>query len=302
MLKKYILIFAAAFSFNANASNSANEIKIAAGVMSGAYYPVAVQLCSIITKYSPVTKCEVLATSGSINNLNMLSSERVDFAFVQSDIARDASKGMGVFSNQKYPVDLRLVLNLFPEVLTMVVKDESGIVNFSDISGRKIGVNLRGSGAKSGLMTLFKYFKFDKDPEIVSVNESQMSSKLCDNEVDSVVLFTGHPSGVVSEVTSTCDVEFINIDPLKLDALLVDNPIYEKSILASKSYVGISRNATSMATKALLVTSKNVSSEKVKLLTRIVNRYFDEFKTMYPVLNGMKKEEIFKDSFIPLYE
>lgn len=275
-----------------------NEIKIAGGIVTGNYYPAALQICNLITKYSPITKCEVVATSGSINNINLLSSNKVDFAFVQSDIARDAVKGQGVFINQKPYQELKHVVNLFPEIFTMIVKDKLGAVNFSDLSGKSIGLNLKGSGAKSGLMTLFKYYKFEKDPQIVHIVDSQIQSKLCDDEIDSVVLFTGHPSSAVNNIASSCDVEFISIDPLKLDSLLIDSSIYEKSILRSKSYTNISRNASTFATKSILVTNQDENPEKVSLLIKILKRYFDEFKTSYPVLNNLNKDDVFGPGII----
>lgn len=300
-LKKLSVFFILFSSFISNAA-SVNELKIAAGVMGGTYYPVALQICSIVMKYSPITRCDVIATSGSINNLNLLTTNKADFAFVQSDVARDAAKGIGVYVNQKPKENLRVVLNMFPEIFSMMVKDESGIVNFSDLSGKTLGVNLKGAGAKSGLMSLFKYFKFESDPKILHVPDSQMYSKLCDNQVDAVVLFTGHPSGIVTQIASTCDVEFVSIDPLKLDNMLIENPIYEKSIIPAKSYVGISRNALSFATRALLVTNSDIEADKVQLVTRILKRYFDEFKASYPVLGGMDKDLLFKGEVVPAYD
>ena len=278
-----------------------SSIKIAAGVMGGTYYPVAMQMCNFITKYSPITKCEVLTTSGSINNLNLLATEKVDFAFVQSDIAQATVKANGVFAGQKPYADLRVVLNLFSEVFTMIVRDEKGIVNFSDLTGSKIGMNLKGSGAKSGLMILLNYFSFLKEPQIIHVPDSQMATKLCDNEVDAVALFTGHPSGVVSKITSSCDVEFISIDTFKLDNLIAENAVYDKYVMPAKSYTGISRNATTFATKALLVANFDLDVEKVRLLRNILSKNFDEFKKLHPVLNNLEKTSVFGGGAIDTY-
>lgn len=300
MLKKILIGLCLCFSTVAYAT-STQEIRIAGGVISGAYYPVALQLCNLITKYSPITKCEVIATSGSINNINLLATDKVDFAFSQSDVARDALKGVGVFSNQKPYTDLRQVMSLFSEVFTMIVKDEKGITNFSDVSNKTIGLNLKGSGAKSGLMNLFKYFKFDKEPQIVHVPDAQMASKLCDNEIDIAVLFTGHPSGIANQIASTCDVEFISVDPLRLDNLIVENPVYEKHVLPAKLYPTISRNAFSFATRALLVTNRDTNAAKVNLITSIINKHFEEFKALYPVLNAMQKDQVFKATSLPSY-
>ena len=300
IMRRFLLSFVlCVYCFTAYAGPVSN-LKIAAGVVSGTYYPVALQMCKFISKYSPVTKCEVVATSGSINNLNLLATEKVDFAFVQSDVARDAVKANGIFAGQKPYSDLRIVMNLFPEVFSMLVRDEKGVVNFSDISGMRIGVNLKGSGAKSGLMVLFNYFKFAKDPQVIHVPDAQMPAKLCEDEVDAVVLFTGHPSGIVSKITSTCDVEFISVDQFKLENIVAENPVYEKSLLGARSYTGISRNATSFATRAILVANSDLDSDKVNLLRSIISKNLDEFKKLYPVLNNLNKIDMF-DGVITSY-
>jgi uncharacterized protein len=300
MLKKLFITFLCLFSYSAN--SAVTEIKIGAGIMHGVYYPAAIQMCNLLTKYSPVTKCEVLPTNGSLNNLNLLTTSKVDFAFIQADIARDAYKSNGIFANQKSYEDLRLVLNLFPEVFTIIVKDESGIVNFSDLENKKIGINLRGSGAKTGFINSLKQFKFLKDPEIIQTSDSQFPKRLCDNEVDAVVLFTGHPSGLIREITDKCDVEFVTIDPFKLENILADNGVYEKFIIPKEMYKNISRNASSFAGKSLLVSTKSTDPEKVKLLSKIISRNFEEFKTMYPVLQSLSKQDVIGNGPIPIYE
>jgi len=299
-LRKFIASLCLVFSFEAF-SSSISDIKIAAGSMGGAYYPVALQFCSFITKYSPITNCDVISTSGSINNLNLLSTEKVDFAFVQSDVALDAFRGEGVFSNQKPYSDLRIVLNLFPEVFSVMTRGDSGIVNFSDLSGKKIGVNLKGSGAMSGFMNLFKYFKFDKDPQIIQVADSGMPAKLCGREVDVVVLFTGHPSSVASSIASYCKTEFVSIDPIKLGNMITDTKVYESYTIPSGFYSGILRNTGTFATRAIFTANADTPSSKVALIKGLIDKHFEEFQKLHPVLTGLQRGQVFSPGTIVSY-
>lgn len=300
IVRKFVLIILLAPSLVASAS-SMNEIKIAGGALTGTYYPAALQLCNLISKYSPITKCEVVASSGSINNLSLLSTNKVDFAFVQSDLAKDSLKSAGVFTNQKPYDNLRLVLSLFPEVFTIIVKDEKGISNFSDLSGKTLGINLKGSGVKTGLVNVLRYYKFEQEPKVVNVSEAQMPSKLCDDEVDVIILFSGLPSPISSKITSTCNTEFVTIDPLKLEKMLLENPVYERSVIPASMHKDISRDASTFSTRALLVTNAETQKEKVELIDKTVRRYFDEFKALYPVLNNLDKEETFTKDLITRY-
>ncbi len=301
MLKKIVIaLFVSFFQFNTLA-NPVTEIKIAAGIVSGAYYPAALQLCNFITKYSPITDCKAIASSGSINNLNLLSTEKVDFAFVQSDVAQDAVDAVGIFSNQKPFSELRTVMSFFPEYFSMIVRKESGIVKFSDMSDKRIGINLRGSGARSSMLTLFKYFSFKKEPQIINVTDTQMPGKLCDNNVDAVVLFTGHPSGIASQIASTCKISFVSIDFSKLDILVKENKVYESSVIPDNIYPGVA-GATTFSTRAVFVTNADTDEDKVQLFTKTIRENFDEFRNLYPVFNSLNIEDLFKTGILPSYE
>ena len=302
MLKKVIITFIALFALCGYSYDDSKNIKIAAGAMHGVYYLVALELCDMVEKHSAISSCEVLPTSGSLNNLSLLLSNKVDFAFSQSDLAHDAHKAQGIFVNQSPYKDLRLILNLFPELYTMITRKDTGISRFSDASGAKIGVNLRGAGAKSGLMKVLKYFKFENEPRVTQVSDSKMSGKLCDKEVDIVVLFTGHPSGIVEEIIEKCEVDFVSIDKFKLNTLVDNESFYEHSVIPAKIYKGISRETSSFATRAILVANSETSREKVNLLTKIIRRNFDEFKAKYPVLEKVNRQEVFNQGIIPLYE
>ncbi len=302
MLRRFIILFTSLFFSLSSSADPVTEIRIAAGIVSGAYYPAALQLCSFITKHSPITDCKVIASSGSINNLNLLGTEKVDFAFVQSDVALDALNATGISSNQKPYSELRMVMSFFPEYFTMIVRDGSGILDFSELSGKKIGVNLRGSGAKSGMLTLFKYFAFEKDPQLINVTDTQLAGRLCDNEVDAVVLFTGHPSGIASQISSSCKVSFVSIASLKLDRLLKENPVYESNTIPANIYPGIAKSAATFSTRAIFVTNDGTSVDKVQLLTNTIRANFDEFKNLYPVFKQMNLNDLFKTGVIPLYK
>lgn len=279
-----------------------SDIRIAAGSMSGVYYPAALQLCNFISKYSPSTQCNVLSTGGSLNNVSLLLTGKVDFALVQSDIASDAYRARGIFNNQRPFKSMRLVAKLFPEIFTVIARDDSAIVNFSDLDGKKIGINLRGSGSKNGFLRVLRYFDFTSEPEVLQVIENQMPNKLCDGDVDAVVLFSGHPSSEVRDITDKCDAEFVSVDSFKLDSIMADNPIYNFETIMAHAYKRTTRSVNSFSTLALLVVSTEVEREKVELITQVISKNFDEFTKLYPVFNNLTKKKVFGKGVVPFYE
>ena len=278
----------------------ADSIKIASGSTNGAYYPTALQICELINKNNSIVKCEAIQSSGSINNIELLKSEKVDFAMIQSDIAKDVLDGTGIFFGDEPYQDIRFVLSLFDEYLTIISKDESGILTFSDLNDKKIGVNLSGSGAKSGLLVALKYYNFLKTPEIINTSESLMALKLCDQEIDAVVTFSAHPNSLVQNITSLCNTEFVAIDPLKIESITAANPIYKGAILNSGPYANISHPVNTIKTKNIIVTSARVSTNKIEILKNTIRQYFDDFTKSYPPLQQLDKSEVFRVDIGPI--
>ncbi len=276
------------------------SIRIASGTTNGSYYPVALQICDLINKHNAMTKCEVVISSGAIHNVALLQAETVDFAIVQSDFCVDAINATGIFSGETPFRDFRFVLSLFNEHLTIIAKDDSSLVTFSDFSGRKIGLNLNGSGTKTGLMTLFKYFNFLESPRIIHVQEEDMVQKLCDGNVEAIALFTGHPSILVNDIANACNVEFISVDPIKLDNITAMNPLYKSSILSPNSYNNISHAVNTISARSIVVTSAKVEQNKVDILTNTIKKYFEDFQKSYPLLENLTKKEVFESQYYNL--
>ncbi|MDX1923875.1 MAG: TAXI family TRAP transporter solute-binding subunit [Rickettsiaceae bacterium] len=268
-------------------------IRIAAGRPTGSYYPVALQICSVINKYSSLSKCEVINSSGTINNLNLLASGRVDFAFVLSDTARDAATGKGFFEGQDPIKDLRFVLNIFTQTLTILAKDEKLVSTFGDLNGKKIGSNLRGATSRWAINRLNSVFKFDSEPKFVHLSDNQMATALCNDDVDAVALFVSHPNAIVSDISKSCNVEFVGFDPIKLDSFISANPFYSKIIINPGPYKNISRSTITLTTQGILVANTSTPKEKVDLLINALRRYFDDFQQSLPDLANMTKETIF---------
>lgn len=296
LFAKYILLFAAPAS-------ATISISIASGSIFGSYYLTALEICNLVHKYHPDVKCSVMPTSGSLNNLNLLEQKSADFALIQSDLVHDAIYSYGMFSNQTQFNNLRLVLNLFPEAFKVIAKDDSKIRTFYDLSGKKIGTNLNGAGAKNGLLVLFKYYNLNGSSDyanILHVHESQMADKLCAGKLDAVVLFSGHPNSVIENISKKCNIEFVKIDEAILEAVLAENPVYERFYIPRKSYSSISRSFDTFATRALMVTTSHVDQAKINIIREVVMKNFEEIQKRYIVMQSIEKSKLFESNIIDL--
>ncbi len=92
------------FSINSTFAKDVEQektVKIAAGSVLEGYYFIGLRLCRYITESNDGIRCEVVPTTGSLENIDLLRKGEVDFAFTQAELAVDAYKGKGYFNNSK---------------------------------------------------------------------------------------------------------------------------------------------------------------------------------------------------------
>jgi TRAP transporter TAXI family solute receptor len=112
-------------------------------------------------------RCSVESTGGSVYNVNTIHAGELDFGIAQSDTAYQAYHGEGKFKNKPIK-ELRSVMAIYPELLALVVRKDAGIKTLPDIKGKRINIDVPGSGTRmtaeiamtlrSSLMGLFLNF------------------------------------------------------------------------------------------------------------------------------------------------
>ena len=120
MLKKYFSLLLAAlllFCGCSKTQDAGKQYRFAAGGASGTYYTLGNYMAAIWDKYAGCDT-EILATTGSVENLGMLVSGDADFGIVQNDILYDALNGKEMFAENN---------------------DTQGAKRFAHLLGRRVG-------------------------------------------------------------------------------------------------------------------------------------------------------------------
>lgn len=97
---------------------------IGSGDVNGSYYAAATALCQETNRAEAALRCSPEATPGSIYNMEALRTRQLDFAIVQSDVQTMALTGEGPFVGKPAFSDLRSVMSLYPETLTVLARPQ----------------------------------------------------------------------------------------------------------------------------------------------------------------------------------
>src|SRR5215467_9234857 len=121
----------------------ASAFTIATGPTDGSYFQIAQDIKNVAAKDG--VDLQVMATKGSLENIQLLGTGKVDLAIVQLDALRFVSdilkqqQGLDLFDS------IKVILNLYPEEIH-IISNKSDIQTFYNLDGKRISVGTEGGG------------------------------------------------------------------------------------------------------------------------------------------------------------
>jgi TRAP transporter TAXI family solute receptor len=298
-------LIAGLFSTGSLAANK--FVTIGTAGVTGVYYPAGGAICRLVNKNrkNHGIRCSVESTGGSIYNLNALNADNLDLAVVQSDWQYSAYNGIAPFANGKPRKNLRALFSLHTEIFTIAVREDSGIKKLNDLVGKRVNIGNPGSGFRSTMETIMKAKGWTKETfKLASeLKASEQPQALCDNKIDAMIFASGHPNGVIQEVTTSCRAKLINVTGREIDKIIKGNKYYVHASIPANMYVGNTKTINSFGVKATFVTTTKLDDDVAYEIVKAVYDNFDSFKTLHPVFQTLKKENlIYGGNTAPLHK
>jgi len=269
-------------------------VTIGTGPLNGVYYPVGRAICDELNRQPdvPPVLCSVERTTGSIYNLKAVSAGEIEFCLSQSDHLLAARNGTDAFKDAL--PDLRTVLPLFQESLTVVVRAGSPIRHFRDLKHKKVSTGMEGSGGYATMHVLMKTMGWEPDDimEVNRISNARALSALCNREIDAVVFAAAHPYQPLAYAASRCDLRILDVRGPLVHRLLTGSSTYSLTVIPAGLYRGITEPARSFGVYAILVSNSRVGSDLVSRMTRAVVENLPELRKKNPVFYTVTMEGI----------
>lgn len=283
-----LITLAAALSAIAAAPIQAQEMKffkIASGSAGGTYFPMAGILANAISNPPGSRPCEkggacgvpglvaiAMSANGSVANVNSIQSGAVESGFVQSDVAYWAYTGTGVFEGKAPMKKLRVIANLFPEHIHVVVRKDSPFKLVTDLKGKRIGIGLQASGAKVGAVLILEAHGMleNKDYHAEYLNSQQSIDRMRDNQLESMITVTGYPQAAISELASIIGAGLLPIADAERNKVRKVAPFYANGIIPAGTYEGISSDTQTLTVGAQWLVSAEVDDDLVYEITKVL--------------------------------
>ena len=258
----HILTLATALAIAATGAQAQQFFRIGTGGTAGTYYPVGGMIANAVSQPGKIV-VTAQASNGSVANVNGIAGGAMESGFSQSDVATWAQKGTGLYEGKPSVPGLRLIANLYPESVHVVVKKGSGIKSVADLKGKRVALDEPGSGTlvnARAILAAYGLKESDIKPEYIKPN--QAGDKMKDGSLDAFFFTGGAPAGAIAELASAgSGVELLPIDGAQAEALRKSSPFFSPDSIAAETYKGVA------AVQTLAVGAQWVTSDKADMNT-----------------------------------
>ncbi|MFM4847311.1 TAXI family TRAP transporter solute-binding subunit [Aeromonas rivipollensis] len=280
-------------------------VTIGTGALNGVYYPTGGAICRLLNDDSSNhgLHCTVQSTSGSIANLAALAKGDIQLALVQSDVLYHAAHGSGPFAGQTPKDQLRSLLRLHKESLTLLASATSNISTLADIEGKRVDLGAPNSGDRVTSRALLDAMGWQESqfavPPVASA--SNRLEGLCNGTLDAAFLVAGHPNQGIGDLTGRCQARLIPIEGEQVDKLFKQYPYYERSRIGANLYPGQTSAVATFAVTAELVAEASLPEDQVRTLRDVLSRNLKQFTRLHPALTTLTPESMQAGDILPLH-
>ncbi len=243
-----------------------------AGGTGGTYYPLSGEFEGIIegaTDYD----VEVSSTGASVENVGSLGNGDADFAMIQNDIAYFAATGSGLEAFEGSPIEnLRGVATLYPETIHVIINPDAGIGSIADMEGMRINTGDLGSGTQVNALQILESVAglTSDDFDEQNTDFTQAADQLRDGDVDAAFVVGGWPVGAVEELSTTADIEILNMADDEREAARADASWFADDTIPGGTYEGIDDDVDTVSVQAMIASREEYSADVVEDVTAAI--------------------------------
>jgi len=224
-------------------SPGAAPFRIGTGGQAGTYYPVGQMIARAIS--GPGIAAQALPSNGSVANINGMVSGTYEAGLAQADVTHWAQTGTGIYEQRPRVEALRVLANLYPESLHLVVGADRGIGKVADLRGRAVSLDEPGSGTLADARAILNAYGLgDRDVRAVYLKPDQAGTRLRDRQLDGLFFVGGYPAASIAALANETEIAMLPLAGPEIEALIRRQPFFQAGVVPAGVYRGVAETPT----------------------------------------------------------
>ncbi len=296
----WVFCMALVFGFAGTVWAKTTFIGIGTGGTGGIYYPYGGGVAEIWSKHVKDVRAVAEVTGASVENIKLAHKGETVIGEVMGDVAVAAYKGLGKFNGEKQ--DVLVMAIMYPNLLQVVTKKDSGITDIEQVKGRNISTGSPGSGTNFMAEAVLKALDIPLD----SYKDSRLSftesaNALRDGTIDVGVWSVGPGTSSIMDLATTHDIRVLSFTPEQTKKIVAANTEYSAVDLAGGVYNGVDQPVPTIGVWNVLICQKSLDEDLVYRLTKALFENKDYLVKIHPSASYTTPENTVTYSPIPLH-
>jgi uncharacterized protein len=234
-------------------------LTLASGSPGGAYYPLGGGMAVAIQKTTDI-RCAAESTGASVENCRLVGGGESDMGMVMGSIAYKALQGEKPFE-KKFP--LVSLFQMYPAPEHIVSISGKGIKSVKDLKGKKVSIDVPGSGSADMAKAILEEYGFSlgKDITVANLSQSESVQALKDGVVDAIFLNFAYPGAAILDLAATRDIVMIPVEPEMADKIIKKYPYYVKITIPGKSYPKVAYDVPCLGDSNVMIANRQMDND-----------------------------------------
>lgn len=263
---------------------TAQEMKffrIGTGGAGGTYFPIGGIIANAISNPPGSRACDkggncgvpglvamAQSTNASAHNVNAIQAGQMEAGLSGAATLHFAYKGLNKFKGNAKE-DLRIVANLYPEDLHLVLPKGAKLKSLADLKGKRVGIAQAGSGTQIAVELILADHGITRDNiDEAELNNSQSAERLADGQLDAYFYAAGTPVAAMIQLDNTKGMELYSFSAEELTQGNKSVPYYIASTIPAGTYPGVDYDVNTLAVSGIFVTNAKQDEELVYEVTK----------------------------------
>lgn len=278
-------------------------LTLGSGSPGGVYYPLGGGMAVVVQKTVEGIRCAAESTGASVENSRLVGSNESDMGMVMGSVAYKATQGMAPF-DKKYP--LVALFQMYPAPEHIVTTAQSGIKTFKDLKGKKVSIDVPGSGCSTMAKAMMTEYGFDleKDVTLADLSQTESVQALKDGIVDACFFNFAYPASAVMDLNATRDIVLVPVDKEMADKIVKKYPYYLKTAIPGGTYEDVQDDILCIGDSNVMVANKGMPADIAYKVVKAIYSNVDTGKyaliNIHPIAAQLTPENAI-NSPIPLH-
>ena len=266
-------------------SSAMNTVRIASSDLLSTFYEQAKALGEILVAEGIADEVEVLVTTGSVMNAEMVACGDADLGFMASNWVPRAVAGTPPFA---VPVAVAIAAPLNAGPLFFVAKADSEVESVAQLRGRKVAVGHRDSGMAQHALNMVRAFGWGEDGmDFVFISTFDGGAALATGAVDAQ-LQAPIPSTHFTELCQRTSIKVVPYADGQIETACQEVPFYTRATVPSEFVPGQDANIPAIGVLNVIVTAcEGEPAFTGNMVSAYINRA-GELEQVNPLFRGLE--------------